>query len=182
MAQAFNPQPTYRVVTATGIWSHPVGLTSRALRKQPLTRGPPGLVTTTPLPLGPCDQILLPAPDRGGLQLNPLISARGKNRSRPCFSPPARNRFFPLASYSALPLAPSSITATWAHNPRVSRPSYPPREALGATESAAWALGCWDPAWSPDRPTRPLISPMKPCACLLLFRYQLTGGTTSKPS
>jgi hypothetical protein len=42
------PQPTYHTVTSTGIWSHPVSLTSRALRKQPPTRGPPGSVTTAP--------------------------------------------------------------------------------------------------------------------------------------
>jgi hypothetical protein len=43
---------------------------------------------------------------------------------------------FPLASHSALSLAPSSITARWAHNPRVPSPSSPPRDAPVAADSA----------------------------------------------
>jgi hypothetical protein len=40
-------------------------------------------------------RLKLPAPDGGELQLNPSISACGKNGSQPCFLTPAWTRLFP---------------------------------------------------------------------------------------
>jgi hypothetical protein len=92
------PQPTYHAVTSTGIWSHPVSLTSRALRKHPPTRGPPGSLTTAPT---------------SSLSRGPILSTasyhrltRPTRRILPC--PPATERDFLAGTLEPTVVAPTN--------------------------------------------------------------------------